>query len=136
LQPPYSLVTRGVQDEILPYCEASGIGTIVYSPMGSGLLTGAFTRERAASLPKEDWRNNNPNFKEPKLSENLELVERLKKVGADHGRTAGEAAIAWTLRLPAVNAAIVGARAPGQVDGFIGAMDFRLTPEEVAYIEG
>lgn len=135
LQPPYSLIKRDAETAQLPYCEREGIGAVVYSPMGSGLLTGAMTRERIASLPKNDWRTGNPEFREPKLSQNLALVERLRTVGARHGRSPGEVAIAWTLRHPAVTAAIVGARNPKQVDGFIGAMEFRLTAEEIAEIE-
>ena len=135
LQPPYSLIRRDVESGQLPYCQREGIGVIVYSPMASGLLTGAMTRERAASLPKNDWRTRNPAFQEPKLSENLAVAERLRVVGARHGRSPGEVAIAWALRHPAVTAAIVGARNPKQVDGVIGAMEFRLTPEEIAQIE-
>jgi aryl-alcohol dehydrogenase-like predicted oxidoreductase len=104
--------------------------------MASGLLTGAMTRERIASLPKNDWRNKNDQFQEPKLSVNLKVVERLRAVGARHGRSPGEVAIAWTLRHPAVTGAIVGARNAKQVDGIIGAMDFRLTPPEIAEVEG
>lgn len=136
LQPPYSLVNQAAQDELLPFCEKHGIGSIVYSPMGSGMLTGAMTKERAASLPEGDWRQNNPNFQEPKLTTNLEIAARLKKVADDHGRTPGEAAIAWTLRLSAVTGAIVGARSALQVDGVAGALDFRLSDEEIAFIEG
>jgi aryl-alcohol dehydrogenase-like predicted oxidoreductase len=94
------------------------------------------TRERIASLPKEDWRNRNPEFQEPKLSKHLKLVERLRAVGARHGRPPGEVAIAWTLNNPAVTGAIAGARSAKQVDGIIGAMNFRLTPNEVAEVEG
>jgi len=136
LQPPYSLIRRDVESAQLPWCQREKVGVIVYSPMASGLLTGAMTRERIASLPKNDWRNRNEQFKEPKLSGNLKLVERLRAVGARHGRSPGEVAIAWTLRLPAVTAAIVGARNAKQVDGIIGAMDFRLTPQEIAEVEG
>ncbi|HEV2705420.1 MAG TPA: aldo/keto reductase [Pyrinomonadaceae bacterium] len=136
LQPPYSLIKRQVEQEILPYCQQEGIGVIVYSPMASGLLTGAMTRERAAELPEDDWRRHNEEFNEPKLSRNLDLVERLRRVGARHGRTPGETAIAWTLRHAAVTGAIVGARSPRQVEGIIGAGDFRLTEEEVREIEG
>jgi len=135
LQPPYSLIRREVESAQLPYCQREGIGVIVYSPMGSGLLTGAMTHERIASLPKNDWRSNNPAFKEPKLSENLAVVERLRAVGARHGRSPGEVAIAWTFNHPAVTAAIVGARNPKQVEGIIGAMDFRLTREEAGELE-
>ncbi|HUI05924.1 MAG TPA: aldo/keto reductase [Verrucomicrobiae bacterium] len=135
LQPPYSLIRRDVESSQLPYCQREGIGVIVYSPMASGLLTGAMTRERVASLPKSDWRTRNPAFQEPKLSENLAVAERLRVVGARHGRSPGEVAIAWTLRHPAVTAAIVGARNAKQVDGIIGAMEFRLAPEEIAAVE-
>ncbi|MDC0712524.1 aldo/keto reductase [Stigmatella sp. ncwal1] len=135
LQPPYSLLHRDIEKGILPFCERHGIGVIVYSPMASGLLTGAMTRERAAKLPKDDWRRNNRNFQEPQLSKNLLLVDRLKEVASKHGRSPAEAAIAWTLRKPAVTAAIVGARSPEQVDGFVGAMDFRLSAEEVRHVE-
>ena len=136
LQPPYSLIKRGIEGEQLPWCEANHVGVIVYSPMGSGLLTGAMSRDRAAKLPTEDWRSKNPEFQEPKLSQNLALAERLRAVGERHGRTAGEAAIAWTLRLPAVTAAIVGARNAGQVEGIIGGGDWKLAPGEIAEIEG
>ena len=121
LQPPYSLLRPSVQDEILPYCGAHNIGVIVYAPMGSGLLTGAMTRERAANLPTDDWRSNNPEFQEPRLLRNLALVDLLREIGARHsGKTPGEVAIAWTLTHPAVTAAIVGARNAGQVDGIVG----------------
>ena len=136
LQPPYSLLKRGIEDGVLPHCGEHGIGVIVYSPMGSGMLTGAMTRERAFNLPKEDWRSGNPEFTEPKLSENLKLVDRLREVAGTHGHSPGEAAIAWTLRRPEVTAAIVGGRNAAQVEGIIGAMDFRLTEDEVAHIEG
>jgi len=135
LQPPYSLIRRAIESEQLPWCGSHDIGVIVYSPMGSGLLTGAMTRERIASLPPGDWRTRNDEFKEPKLSANLQLVERLRAVGARHDRSPGEVAIAWTLRDSAVTGAIVGARDPKQVDGIIGAMEFRLTTEEIAEIE-
>jgi aryl-alcohol dehydrogenase-like predicted oxidoreductase len=135
LQPPYSLIRREAEKDILPFCEREEIGVIVYSPMGSGLLTGAMTRERLVNLPEDDWRKRNPNFNEPKLTEHLVLVERLRKVGACHGKSAGEVAIAWTLHNPAVTGAIVGARNPKQVGGIIGAADFRLTQDEIAEIE-
>ncbi|HEY5910298.1 MAG TPA: aldo/keto reductase [Verrucomicrobiae bacterium] len=135
LQPPYSLLRREAESELLPYCSQHGIGTIVYSPMASGLLTGAMSRQRAASLAPDDWRRQNPEFQEPKLSRNLALVERLRAVGQRHGRSPGEVAIAWTLRQPAVTGAIVGARNAGQVDGIIGAGTFRLTAAEIAEIE-
>lgn len=135
LQPPYNLIKREVETEILPWCLQNGVGSVAYSPMASGLLTGAMTRERAAALPAADWRARNPEFQEPKLSKNLALVERLKSVGARHGRSPGETAIAWVLRNEAVTGAIVGARSARQVDGIVGAADFRLTPDEIAEIE-
>src|SRR6266581_941783 len=136
LQPPYSLVRREVEQEILPYCRSNGIGVIVYSPMASGLLTGAMTRERAASLPDSDWRSRDMEFVEPKLSKNLALVERLRAVGEEYGRPPGQVAIAWILRNPAVTAAIVGARNAEQVEKNVGAVELRLTDEDVEEIEG
>ncbi len=136
LQPPYSLIRRAIEDELLPFCRQEEIGVIVYSPMASGLLSGAMTRERIRALPPEDWRTRNPEFQEPKLAGNLALVERLDAVGARHGRSASEVAIAWTLHQPAVTGAIVGARNPDQLKGIIGAADFRLDGEEIAAIEG
>jgi aryl-alcohol dehydrogenase-like predicted oxidoreductase len=131
LQPPYSLLARAVEKEILPYCAEQNIGVIVYSPMRAGLLTGAMTRERAGALPDNDWRRNDPDFQEPALSRNLRLVELLRTIGERHGRTPGEVAIAWTLRLPAVTGAIVGLRRAEQVSGIVGAAEFRLSPEEI-----
>jgi len=136
LQPPYSLIRRDIEPEVLPWCQQNGIGVIAYSPMASGLLTGAMTRERAAALPAEDWRSRNPEFKEPKLSQNLALVDRLRAVGKRHGCSPGEVAIAWTLRHPAVTGAIVGARNAKQVDGVVGGAELRLSAAEIAQIEG
>jgi aryl-alcohol dehydrogenase-like predicted oxidoreductase len=135
LQPPYSLIRRDAEKDLLPFCEREYIGVIVYSPMASGLLTGAMTRERVENLPPDDWRRNNPEFHEPKLSQNLALVDRFRVVGARHGKSPGEVAIAWTLRNPAVTGAIVGARNAKQVDGIIGSATFRLTPDEITEIE-
>ena len=135
LQPPYSLVKPAANDTILPFCREHGIGTIVYSPMGAGLLTGAMTRVRAQSLPADDWRSQSPEFQEPRLTRNLELVDRLAAIGKLHGRSAGEVAIAWTLHNPAVTAAIVGARSAAQVEGNVNALTFRLSNEEYADIE-
>lgn len=135
LQPPYSLISREYEKVILPYCQEQSIGAIVYSPMGSGLLSGAMTRERIANLPSDDWRRNNPEFRDPALSRNLQLVEKLSSVGKIHNRTAGEVAIAWTLANPAVTAAIVGLRRASQVKGVIGAWDLKLSKEELAGIE-
>ena len=136
LQPPYSLVRREVEREILPFCRSGGIGTIVYSPMASGLLTGAMTRERAASLPNSDWRSRDLEFHEPKLSQNLALVARLREVGERYGRPPGQVAIAWALQNPAITGAIVGARSARQVEGIVDAAGLRLTSEEIAEIEG
>lgn len=135
LQPPYSLVRREVEDEILPYCLWKGTGVIVYSPMGSGLLTGAMTRERIARLPADDWRGRDSQFQEPKLSENLAIVEHLKTVGARHHRPAGQVAIAWALHNPAVTGAIVGARNPQQVEEMVGAADLHLSWQDMTEIE-
>lgn len=136
LQPPYSLIRRQIEKGTLPYSERRGIGVIAYSPMASGLLTGAMTRERIANLPDDDWRKRNPEFQEPELSKNLELVGRLKEVAARYGRTPGEVAIAWTLRLPAVTGAIVGARNAKQAEQVMRAGDLKLTPGDIAEIEG
>lgn len=135
LQPPYSLIERGIEREIIGYCESNQIGIIAYSPMGLGLLSGAMTRERIANLPDDDHRRNRPEFREPRLSRNLKLAELLETIGKRHGRSAAEVAIAWVLRLPAITGAIVGARRPQQVDGFIGAGAFRLPPEDLEEIE-
>ncbi|MHB8843519.1 MAG: aldo/keto reductase [Nitrospirota bacterium] len=136
LQPPYSLVRRGVEKDILPFCRREEIGVIVYAPMASGLLTGAMTRERAQSLPADDWRGRSPEFNEPNLTRNLALVERLRTVGARYGRSAGEVAIAWTLRNPAVTGAIVGARTAAQAEGVMRAAGLTLTDGDVMAIEG
>lgn len=135
LQPPYSLVNRGIEADILPYCAANNIGVIVYSPMASGLLTGAMTRERIENFPADDWRRMSDQYKEPLLTRNLALVDLLREIGARHGKTPGETALAWTLRRPEVTAAIVGLRRPGQADGTIGAADFRLSKAEIGEIE-
>lgn len=136
LQPPFSLVKRSVVDEILPYCARHDIGVIVYAPMQSGLLTGAMTRERAEALPENDWRSRNAEFQEPKLSHNLELVERLRRVGARYGKSPGEVAIAWTLHDPAVTGAIVGGRDAAQVRGTSGAATLRLGADDLREIAG
>ena len=135
LQPPYSLLNRGIEAEILPFCEQNNIGVINYSPMASGLLTGKMTAERIAQLPADDWRRRGPNFNEPKLSKNLKLVELLREIGKPHGVEPGVVAIAWTLRKPAVTAAIVGARRPDQVDGILPAATFRLNADEIQRID-
>ena len=138
-QPAYSLVDRAIeQNGVLEFCVEHGIGVIVYSPQGAGLLTGAITRERLAAMPRDDWRVkfDVPRFREPELSKNLALVELLREIGARHGgRTPGEVAIAWTLRQPAVTAAIVGLRSPSQVAGVAGAAEITLTAADLAGIE-
>ncbi len=135
LQPPYSILSPEIEKDQLPYCRQHNIGVIVYSPMKSGMLTGAMTRERIAAMPDDDFRKRTPTFQEPKLSRNLRLADCLKQIGARHGRTAGEVAVAWTLRDPVVTSAIVGMRSAKQVDGVIGALEFRLSPEEVREID-
>ncbi len=109
LQPPYSLIHREIEEEVLPLAARENIGVIAYSPMASGLLTGAMTRQRVAALPSDDWRRNNRDFQEPLLSRNLKLVELLREIGSRHGRAPGEVAVAWVLGNPAVTGAIVGA---------------------------
>jgi aryl-alcohol dehydrogenase-like predicted oxidoreductase len=132
LQPPYSLADRDVQAEILPHAEREGMGVIVYSPMASGLLAGAMTRERIAGLPDDDWRKRSPRFREPQLTESLELVERVKRVAERHGVSPGAVAVAWTLRNPAVDGAIAGFRRPDQVDPIIPAGSLELSDEDVS----
>jgi aryl-alcohol dehydrogenase-like predicted oxidoreductase len=135
LQPPYSLLFRGIEAEALPYARQHNIGVLAYSPMKHGLLSGAMTRERIAALPEDDHRRRRPEFREPALTRILELVEKLREVGQRHGRTPGEVAIAWVLRHPAITGAIVGLRNPQQLEGVIGAADLQLSAGEVAEIE-
>jgi len=135
LQPPYSLISRDAERDLLPFAAQNNIGVIVYSPMQSGLLSGAMTRERVASFPPDDFRRRKPQFQEPQLSRNLQLAGKLGEIGGRHGRSAGEVAIAWTLRHAAVTAAIVGLRSAEQFEGVKGAMEFRLSAEEIHEIE-
>jgi aryl-alcohol dehydrogenase-like predicted oxidoreductase len=135
LQPPYNLLTRAVEESILPYTQRNGIGVVVYSPMKSGLLTGAMTRERVQAMPEDDFRRNVAAFNEPLLSRNLEFAGLLKRIGARHGVSAGVVAVAWTLRNPAVTAAIVGMRSAGQAKGVLPALDFHLGDGEADEIE-
>lgn len=136
LQPPYSLVRREVEASTLPFCEEHNIGVVAYSPMASGLLTGAWTRERLAALPADDWRREkNKQFQEPLLTRNLKLVELLREVGAPHAKTPAQVAVAWVLGHPAVTGAIVGARRPGQLPELLGAADWRLSTSEVNRVE-
>jgi aryl-alcohol dehydrogenase-like predicted oxidoreductase len=136
IQPPYSLVAPDVEQELLPFAERERIGVIVYSPMGSGLLTGAMTRERIERLPKDDWRGRSEHFEEPQLSKNLALVERLKTIASRLDSTPGAVAVAWALRNRAVDGAIVGFRRPDQVDPIISAANLELSDEDVAALEG
>ncbi|HWE49813.1 MAG TPA: aldo/keto reductase [Bryobacteraceae bacterium] len=131
LQPPYSMLSPEIETNTLPFCAQNNIGVIVYSPMKSGMLTGAMTRERVAAMPDDDFRKRTPSFKEPLLTRNLNLAELLRAIGARHGWTPGEVALAWTLRRPEVTAAIVGMRSPKQVEGVVGAAEFRLTDAEL-----
>jgi aryl-alcohol dehydrogenase-like predicted oxidoreductase len=135
LQPPYSILRRDIERETLPYVQENKIGVIVYSPMQAGLLSGAMTRERIAAFSPEDWRSKNAQFQEPLLTRNLRIATLLGEIGNRHGRTAGETAIAWTLRNPAVTGAIVGVRNAKQVQGIIGAAEFRLSSSEIEQIE-
>ncbi len=135
LQPPYSLLDRGVEHDVLPYCRANGIGVINYSPMASGLLTGAMTRDRVAAMSDDDWRKTSDEFHDPKLGKTLDLVGTLGEIAARHGVSTGAVAIAWTLANPAITGAIVGARNPKQIEGIKAALEFRLSADEVAEIE-
>jgi aryl-alcohol dehydrogenase-like predicted oxidoreductase len=135
LQPQYSLLSREIEDSVLPYALSRRIGVIVYSPMASGMLSGAMTRERIASMPVDDWRKGSANFREPLLSRNLRLVETLRAVGDRYNATPGEVAIAWTLHNPAVTGAIVGVRSAQQVSGIAGAADIQLSADDVREIE-
>jgi aryl-alcohol dehydrogenase-like predicted oxidoreductase len=136
LQPQYSLIERDAERELLPFAERDRIGVIVYSPMGSGMLTGTMTRERIAQLADDDWRKRDKRFREPQLSRNLELVERLSAVADRHDTSPGAVAIAWTLRNPAVDGAIVGFRRPDQVDPLLAAASLELSDEDLNQIEG
>ncbi len=137
LQPPYSLITREIESEILPYCAREEIGVLAYSPMASGLLAGSFSAERVAALPEDDFRSHVPHFQEPQLSSNLAAAERLRQIGERHGASPGAVAVAWTLRDPVVSAAIVGFRNADQVDGILSAAgELVLSAEEIAFAEG
>jgi aryl-alcohol dehydrogenase-like predicted oxidoreductase len=136
LQPQYSLLEREVEDEILPFAERERIGVIVYSPMGSGMLTGSMNRERIERLEDDDWRKRDQRFREPQLSRNLELVSRLAAVAERHETTPGAVAVAWTLRNPTVDGAIVGFRRPDQVNPILAAASLELSDEDVDEIEG
>ena len=134
LQPPYSMLRRAIESEILPFAQANHIGVINYSPMVSGLLTGKMTAERVAAFPPDDWRRRAVEFNEPRLSRNLKLVELLREIGDGHNVSPGVVAVAWTLHHPAITAAIVGGRSPEQVEGLVPALEFRLSEEEYSRI--
>ncbi|QDU95506.1 aldo/keto reductase [Lignipirellula cremea] len=135
LQPPYSMIARGVEEEILEFCGENQIGVICYSPMGKGLLTGAFTRERAESLPEDDHRSRDPKFAEPLLGINLLMVERLKPIADRAGQTLPQLAVAWVLRREEVTAAIVGARRPDQIAGVAPGGDWVLSNDEIVEVQ-
>lgn len=135
VQPPYSLLAMDVEFSLFPFAWGHRIGVLVYSPMASGLLSGAMTRERIARLPEDDWRKHSPNFQEPLLSVNLRLVDRLRAIGQRYNATAGEVAIAWTLRNPAVTGAIVGVRSARQANGIAGAADMTLSADDLWEIQ-
>lgn len=135
LQPPYSLLRRGIEDATLPWCKHHGVGVVAYSPMQKGLLSGALTRERVAGLGDDDHRARDPEFREPLLSRNLTLVDGLREVAARQRATVAQLAIAWVLRRPEVTAAIVGVRSPDQVDGLLPAADLELSAETVGAVE-
>ena len=134
LQPPFNAIDRAAAADLLPWCAAHGTGVIVYSPMMSGLLTGRFSHERAAALDEADWRRGFPPFVEPALSRNLALAGALRPVAARHETSVAAVAVAWTLTWPGVSAAIVGARSPEQVDGWIGAADIALSAADLEEI--
>jgi aryl-alcohol dehydrogenase-like predicted oxidoreductase len=134
LQPPFSLIRRDAAEDLLPWCDQHRTGVIVYSPMQSGLLTGGFTAERARTLPKDDWRSRNAEFTGDRLSRNLRLADALKPVAARHRTTTAAVAVAWTLAWPGVSGAIVGARSPQQVNGWIDAATLQLTSDDLRAI--
>ncbi len=136
LQPPYSMLERDVEVELLPYCGTNGIGVVAYSPMQTGMLTGKYTKELVEALPEDDWRKEfSPHFNEPALSANLKLVDGLRPIAERYGKTVAQLAIAWVLRRPEVTAAIVGARRPAHIEETLRAGDWALSAEDIAEIE-
>jgi aryl-alcohol dehydrogenase-like predicted oxidoreductase len=135
LQPPYSLIARDVESEILPFARSEGLGVIVYSPMGSGLLTGKMTRERIEGLPSDDWRRDDARFREPQLTGHLAAAESVSRVADRLGVSPGAVAIAWTLRNPAVDGAIVGLRRPDQADELMVAATLDLGEDDAVELE-
>jgi aryl-alcohol dehydrogenase-like predicted oxidoreductase len=134
LQSPFSLIRRQLADTEIPWCAANGTGVLCYSPMQNGLLTDSFRAARVAAMAEEDWRRRSPEFLEPRLSANLSLRDALRPVAARHGTTVSAIAVAWAAAWPGVTGAIVGARSPEQVDGWIGAARVALTPEDLVEI--
>jgi aryl-alcohol dehydrogenase-like predicted oxidoreductase len=134
LQPPFSAIKRAVAAAELPWCDAHGTGVIVYSPMQAGLLSGSFSAERAASLPANDWRSRNGEFKGEALQRNLAVAEAMRGVATRHDTSVAAVAVAWTLAWPGVTGAIVGARSAAQVDGWIDAATLSLTQPDMAEI--
>ncbi len=135
LQPPYSMIHREIEPEVLPYCAANNLGVVVYSPMQRGLLTGKFSPERLATLAGDDHRLKNADFKDPAFTATLEMVEKLRPVAEANGKTLAQLAVAWTLRRPELTAAIVGARRPEQIEDTVGASGWNLTDDEITEIE-
>ena len=135
LQPPLSLLNRSARKDVIPWCAGHGTGVIVYSPMASGLLTARFDAERVRNLEQGDWRRHAREFQEPQLSRNLELVSRLEPIADRLGVNLPTLVVAWTLAVPGVTAAIVGARRPEQVDGWLSAGRLKLSDNDVAEIE-
>lgn len=132
LQPPFSMIRRDVAASEIPWCQAHGTGVIVYSPMQSGLLTDGFSAERMSAMPEDDWRKRGPHFQEPNLGRNLALRDALRPIAAKHGVSVAAVAVAWTLAWSGVTGAIVGARSPQQVDGWIAAAGLRLDAADLA----
>jgi aryl-alcohol dehydrogenase-like predicted oxidoreductase len=131
LQPPLSLIRRQALEAEIPWCAAHGAGVIAYSPLQSGLLTDSFSQARIDSLSADDWRRRSPDFKPPRLTRNVALRDALRPIAQRHGSTVSAVAIAWTLAWPGVTGAIVGARSPQQVDGWLGAATLELTLEDL-----
>ncbi|MBA7616129.1 Aldo-keto reductase YhdN [subsurface metagenome] len=135
LQPPYSMLRREVEDELLTYCEENNIGVVVYSPMQRGLLTGKFNQERLAALPLDDHRRRSPDFHDPQFTATLQLVGQLQPIAERNGKTLAQLAISWVLRRSEITAAIVGARRPEQIAETSAASDFQLSAEDIEEIE-
>lgn len=135
LQPPYSMLRREIEEEILGYCARNSIGVVVYSPMQKGILTGKYTPKKVAELPPDDHRRNDPHFMDPELSLTHDMLERIRPIAERHGRTLAQLAIAWVLRRPELTAAIVGTRKPSQIEDTARAAEWDLTPDEITEID-